>query len=103
MTARSKRRRQSGTAKVTARPPMPWFVLGFVALVGVNSLVTIPAEAKAWVVAVTTFLLSIALAAMGLETNIAKLASRGLRPALLGAFSFLFIAAFSFMLIKLTG
>jgi uncharacterized integral membrane protein (TIGR00698 family) len=103
MTARSLRRRQSGTGKVTARPPMPWFVLGFVALVGVNSLMTIPAEAKALVVAVTTFLLSIALAAMGLETNIAKLASRGLRPALLGAFSFLFIAAFSLTLIKLTG
>ena len=50
-----------------------------------------------------TFLLSIALAAMGLETDIAKLASRGLRPALLGAFSFLFIAAFSLTLIKLTG
>jgi uncharacterized integral membrane protein (TIGR00698 family) len=103
MTARSIRRRQPDVGKVTARPPMPWFVLGFVALVGVNSLVTIPAEAKALIVAVTTFLLSIALAAMGLETNIAKLASRGLRPALLGAFSFLFIAAFSFMLIKLTG
>jgi uncharacterized integral membrane protein (TIGR00698 family) len=103
MTARSMGRRRSDAGKVTARPPMPWFVLGFVALVGVNSLVTIPAEAKASIVAVTTFLLSIALAAMGLETSIAKLASRGLRPALLGAFSFLFIAAFSLTLIKLTG
>jgi uncharacterized integral membrane protein (TIGR00698 family) len=103
MTTRSTRRRQSDAGKVTARPPMPWFVLGFVALVGVNSLVTIPAEAKPWIVAVTTFLLSIALAAMGLETNIAKLASRGLRPALLGALSFLFIATFSLTLIKLTG
>jgi uncharacterized integral membrane protein (TIGR00698 family) len=102
MTARS-RLRPSDASKVTARPPMPWFVLGFVALVGVNSLVTVPVEAKAWIVAVTTFLLSIALAAMGLETSIAKLASRGLRPALLGAFSFLFIAAFSLTLIKLTG
>src|SRR5580700_3383560 len=34
----------------SARPPMPWFVLGFVALVSVNSLVTIPADAKAWLV-----------------------------------------------------
>jgi len=32
-----------------------------------------------------------------------KLASRGFRPALLGAFAFLFIAAFSLTLIKLTG
>lgn len=94
--------RTSEAGKPPARPPLPWFVLGFVALVGVNSLVTIPPEARAWIVAVTTFLLSIALAAMGLETDIGKLASRGLRPALLGAFAFLFIASFSLALIKLT-
>jgi uncharacterized membrane protein YadS len=65
--------------------------------------VTIPAELKAYIVTATTFLLSIALAAMGLETSLGKLASRGFRPALLGAFSFLFIAAFSLTLIKLMG
>jgi uncharacterized membrane protein YadS len=82
---------------------MPWFVLGFVALMGVNSLVTIPAEAKAWTVIGTTFLLSIALAAMGLETDIGKLRAKGFRPALLGALAFLFIAGFSLTLIKLAG
>jgi len=86
-----------------ARPPMPWFVLGFVALVGVNSLIPIPAEVKVWIAAVTTFLLSVALAAMGLETDIRKLTAKGLRPALLGALAFLFIAGFSLTLIKLIG
>jgi uncharacterized membrane protein YadS len=52
---------------------------------------------------VTTFLLSVALAAMGLETDIRKLAAKGLRPLLLGALAFLFIAGFSLMLIKLAG
>ena len=87
----------------SARPPMPWFVLGFVALVGVNSVVAIPAEAKMWIVAATTFLLSVALAAMGLETDIRKLLAKGIRPALLGALAFLFIASFSLALIKLFG
>jgi len=82
---------------------MPWFVLGFVALVGINSLIIIPAEAKMWIVAVTTFLLTIALAAMGLETDIRKLLAKGIRPALLGALAFLFIASFSLGLIKLIG
>ena len=103
MAARGAGQRTPDAGKPSARPPLPWFVLGFVALVGVNSLVTIPPEARAWIVAATTFLLSIALAAMGLETDIGKLASRGFRPALLGAFAFLFIAAFSLTLIKLTG
>ena len=82
---------------------MPWFVLGFVAVVGINSLITIPAEAKVWVIAVTTFLLSVALAAMGLETDIRKLTAKGFRPALLGALAFVFIAGFSLTLIKLIG
>jgi uncharacterized integral membrane protein (TIGR00698 family) len=95
--------RCSARASNIARARLPWFVLGFIALVGLNSLVTIPAEAKAVIVAVTTFMLSVALAAMGLETDIAKLRAKGVRPALLGALAFVFIAGFSLFLIKLTG
>lgn len=87
----------------TSRPPLPWFVLGFIAVAGLNSLINIPAADRAWIAAVTTFLLSVALAAMGLETDIRKLAARGIRPALLGALAFLFIASFSLALIKLFG
>ena len=32
---------------------MPWFVLGFIALVGVNSVVVIPPETKVWLVFLT--------------------------------------------------
>jgi uncharacterized integral membrane protein (TIGR00698 family) len=93
----------STTGDAAARPPMPWFVLGFVALVGLNSMIQIPAEVRAWVVGATTFLLSVALAAMGLQTDIRQLAAKGIRPALLGALASLFIASFSLALIKLTG
>src|ERR1700722_14779751 len=55
------RKSEAGTPQ--APPPVLWFVLGFVALMGVNSLVTIPADAKASTVVATTFLLSVALAA----------------------------------------
>jgi uncharacterized membrane protein YadS len=60
----------------------------------------IATDAEAWIVAATTSL-SIALAAMGLETNIGKLTARGFRPAWLGTFALLFIAGFSLTLIKL--
>lgn len=96
--ARSSRATQGGTTA-----PMPWFVLGFIAMVGVNSLVDIPADAKTWIVALTTFLLTMALAAMGLETDIRKLRAKGLRPLFLGLAAFLFIATFSLMLVKLLG
>ena len=84
------------------RPPMPWFVLGFIVLVGVNSVITVPPEARSVIVAVTTFLLSMALAAMGLETDIGKLRAKGLRPLILGFAAFLFIAGFSLMLVKMS-
>ncbi|WP_395447162.1 YeiH family protein [Aminobacter sp. UC22_36] len=96
--AKSSREAHSSTAA-----PIPWFVLGFVAMVGINSLVDIPAEAQAWIVTSTTFLLTMALAAMGLETDIGKLRAKGLRPFFLGLAAFLFIATFSLMLVKLLG
>jgi uncharacterized membrane protein YadS len=87
----------------SAKPPLPWFVLGFIVLVGFNSVFAIPADARKVIATLTTFLLSVALAAMGLETDISKLYAKGLRPAILGAVAFLFIATFCLTLIKLIG
>src|SRR5260370_19057341 len=60
----------------------------------------VPADAHAWIVAATTFL-SMALAAIGLETNIGKLTAKSFGPVMRGALAFLFIASFSLSLIKL--
>ena len=103
MTARNTARHDAAAMASSPRPPMPWFVLGFAALVGLNSLIAIPAADKIWIASLTTFLLSVALAAMGLETDIRKLTAKGFRPALLGALAFLLIASFSLSLIKLIG
>lgn len=83
--------------------PMPWFVLGFIAMMAVNSVVDIPAEASRNIVMLTNFLLSMALGAMGLQANIAKLTAEGWRPLALGAFGWIFIAAFGFAMLKLFG
>ena len=97
-------RRSSGTNhRSAARAPMPWFVFGFVAMVAINSVVVIPTEVRTWIVAATTFLLSTALAALGLETDVRKLKAKGARPFFLGAASWLFIGAFSLALVKWIG
>ena len=93
--------RRSGDASSTASAPLPWFVLGFIAMVVVNSMVSIPDQARSVIVTFTTFLLAMALAAMGLETDIRKLCAKGLRPLLLGAGAFLFISSFSLAMIKI--
>lgn len=86
-----------------ARPPMPWFVLGFVGVVALNSVVGLPAEAKAGLGFATTVMLTMGLAAMGLQTDISAIRSRGLRPLLLALSAFVFIALFSLALVKLAG
>lgn len=96
----ARRKSYHATASPTEKAPMPWFLVGFIALVALNSLIDIPSEAKAVFVPLTTVLLSISLAAMGLETDIAKLKAKGLKPLMLGAASSLFIAGFSLALIK---
>jgi uncharacterized integral membrane protein (TIGR00698 family) len=85
------------------RPPLPWFAIGFVAIAAINSVVTIPGGIRAAISTLSTFLLTTALAAMGLETDVSRLYAEGLRPAILGGLAFLFIATFSLILIKLLG
>ncbi|MER9337727.1 YeiH family protein [Mesorhizobium sp. M0293] len=92
------RRKSSGQA--AARPPMPWFVAAFIAVVALNSLVTVPAEVKSAMALATTIMLTMGLAAMGLQADISQLRSRGMRPLALAFSAFLFIGCFSLLLVK---
>lgn len=80
---------------------VPWFVLGFVALMLLNSFVALPETFKAQIAMVASVMLVMAMAAMGLETTASKLASKGIRPMLLGACAWGFISLFSLGLIGL--
>jgi uncharacterized membrane protein YadS len=75
---------------------------GFIAMVILNSVVTIPVAPKAWIVLGTTFLLSVALAAMSIATDFRKLRAEGLKPLLLAAAACLFISIFALVLVKVT-
>ncbi|MER9296646.1 YeiH family protein [Mesorhizobium sp. M0621] len=92
--------RRKSSDQSAARPPMPWFVAAFVAVVALNSLVTVPAEVKSAMALATTIMLTMGLAAMGLQADISQLRSRGLRPLALAFSAFLFIGCFSLLLVK---
>jgi uncharacterized integral membrane protein (TIGR00698 family) len=98
----ARRSTHHGEGRRKAKVSMPWFVLGFIALVLLNSVIAVPPAIKPAIVATTSFGLSMALAAMGLETDIRKLRAKGLRPLVLGLAAFIFIAGFSLMLVKMT-
>ncbi|WP_127078881.1 YeiH family protein [Rhodomicrobium lacus] len=93
------RRASAGEDGARASVPMPWFVLGFVALTLFSSVVDIPAEVRGGFGTLTMVLLTMALGAMGLETSFRKLAAKGLRPLALAACASVFIAAFSLALV----
>jgi len=81
--------------------PIPWFVLGFIAMIGFNTLGILPAYVKAAIIGINQFLLAVSLAAMGLETSVVKLRQKGIKPLLLGASAWIFISAFSLILVRL--
>jgi uncharacterized integral membrane protein (TIGR00698 family) len=91
------RRRNADAANPAA--PFPLFVLGFMAVVLINSAWPLPSQIGQPMGIITSFLLSIALAAMGLETDIRKLRAKGLRPLTLGALGWLFISALGLLLV----
>ena len=93
------RRADGGSGQV--RAPLPYFALGFIAAIAANSTIDIGPFLKELIVGATTFLLALALAAMGLSTDMRKLAPKGARPLVLGALSSLFIAVLSLLLVKL--
>lgn len=67
-------------------PVVPLFVLGFLAAVVVRSLAdaSVPADVWGWINAVATFLLTMAMCAMGAGVNIRRLARTGGRSLGLG-------------------
>jgi uncharacterized integral membrane protein (TIGR00698 family) len=64
---------------------VPWFAVMFVCLAGVNSLQLLPEPMVAALRLLGTLLLTTAMAALGLETTLARMGRAGLRPLLLGA------------------
>ncbi|MBK1664415.1 hypothetical protein CKO38_01080 [Rhodospirillum rubrum] len=92
--------RGADTSAKGARPPIPWFVVGFIVMIGVSSLVHPSVAVSQGAATLTSVLMTVALAAMGLETSLGKLRARGLRPLLLGAASWMVVGLGALALVK---
>ncbi|MEA5596739.1 YeiH family protein [Rivularia sp. UHCC 0363] len=80
--------------------PIPWFVLGFIVLMLLNSANIFPETPKKSVTEFNHFLLASSMAGMGLKTSIIEIKQSGIKPLYLGAASWLFISVISLVLIK---
>ena len=75
--------RKHHVAAGTAKPPLlPWFVVAFAALVAVTSAGFIPVALQQALQRLSTRLLVIAMAAIGMKSHMKDFATAGLKPIL---------------------
>jgi uncharacterized integral membrane protein (TIGR00698 family) len=82
---------------------IPLFLLGFLAAAALNSLGVVPGSWHSALSAVGTFLITTALAGIGLSLRLADMRRAGPRPLLLGGLLWVAVAATSIGLQALTG
>ena len=82
---------------------VPWFILGFLALMGLRSAGLMPHAALAPTAAVAGWLTVISMAALGLGTDVRVVARAGARVTAAVTGSLLVLGAISFGLIRLLG
>jgi uncharacterized integral membrane protein (TIGR00698 family) len=89
--------------KVRIHKLVPWYLVGFLVVAAANSAGLIPQSAHHSLVQISIFLIAVALAAIGLSTNLAALRSTGPRPLLLGGILWVLVSITSLGLQFLTG
>ncbi len=89
-----KKRREEGTSVAWASI-VPWFILWFLVAAALNSFGLIPAAIQMPVHTLALFLIVVALAGVGLGTDVARIRSAGVRPLFLGAVLWVAISAAS--------
>jgi uncharacterized integral membrane protein (TIGR00698 family) len=70
------------------RVAIPWFALGFIAVTGFNSLALLPQPLIAQAINVDTFILAMAMAALGATTHLSAVRTAGVKPLALAALLF---------------
>ncbi|MGN6131218.1 MAG: YeiH family protein [Nocardioidaceae bacterium] len=77
---------------------VPWFLIGFLVLAALNSVGVVPAAAHPPLQWLSVFLITVALSAIGMSTDIAGLRAAGARPLGLGAVLWVVVAGTSLLL-----
>ena len=79
---------------------IPWFALGFLAVIGFNSFSLLPQSVVDIINYIDTFLLTMAMVALGAETSIDKFKKAGAKPFILAFILFIWLIAGGWLLAK---
>lgn len=81
--------------------PIPYFVLGFILVAGINSLNLLSAEVVSRINVADTFLLTMAMSALGMGTTFSKFKEAGAKPIYLASLLFIWLMVGGFFITKL--
>lgn len=102
-TSREKKQGASSGVKVSLKSIFPWFVLWFVVASVITTVFHLPAEVTDPLKTLSKFLIVMAMAAIGFNTNIVKLFRTGGKPILMGLVCWIGIAVVSLLMQRLLG
>jgi uncharacterized integral membrane protein (TIGR00698 family) len=94
---------QAAGPRVPWKRVIPWFIVWFLVAAIVNTLGVVPSAWHGAIAQLAVFLISAALAAIGLQTHLAKLIRTGARPLALGLLLWVAVAASSLATQHATG
>lgn len=80
---------------------VPWFAFGFLLVIGFNSLDLLPAPVVSWINDFDTFLLTMAMAALGAETSFDKFKQAGAKPFVLATILYVWLLFGGYLITKL--
>jgi uncharacterized integral membrane protein (TIGR00698 family) len=83
--------RETGAQKTAAPLSIPWFAFAFVGLVVFNSFTLLPHAVVTTAIDLDTFLLAMAMGALGLTTHVSAIRRAGVKPLLLGGLLFVWL------------
>lgn len=89
-----------GDSAVRWMAVIPWFIVWFVAAALLNTFGLIPARAQPALSNAALFLIVVALAGVGLSTNLTAIRAVGVRPLILGALLWITIACSSLIIAR---
>ena len=95
---RAARSAEGGAAK--GKVAIPWFAVGFLAVIGFNSFDLLPMPVVDAINYIDTFLLTMAMAALGAETSIDKFKKAGAKPFILAFWLYLWLIGGGYLLSK---
>ncbi|MCF6287862.1 MAG: YeiH family protein [Proteobacteria bacterium] len=81
-----------------AQLTIPWFAVMFIAVIGFNSLHLLPQTLVNNINIIDTFLLTMAMTALGMETNLAKFKQAGFKPVLLALIIFIWLVVGGYLI-----